>query len=257
MFAKRKRTKATKYYRYTPVQLVSMIKSKKSEYDRVAKYPSYKKVSGKTPAQYCRKLEQEVHTIATALRNVTVASIKAKIKTLRTQLARAYGVKVSSSRTCSTAVRRLKAKLTKINSCRSITKLMTICKSLKLSSFKNPKVRATATTATRSTYKRRTTARRKTAARRKTTARTKTAASVSKQSTALKREISKLKQRNTFLRRQVARFRKEAATLQRHYGTLSNKPSWKVVKSKNVGKQVSNIVRFSNALSHAFNRKVG
>lgn len=246
--SKSKRSTTGKYTRCTPAKLCSL----SCQWQKSI-------TTGKfTPAQ---KLiaKRELKNIATFLRTSTSKQINEKIKMLQTQMAKRYNVAVTSTKATSAAAKRLKLKLKQIKKTMNVLTLIKLCAAIKLATYKNPKGKKSGTTTTktrtRNRVKSRTTKSRTTTSSRTVTAKYK------KQTKSLKKEITKLKQRNTFMKKLVAKFRKEVAQLQRHYGTLHNKPRWKVVQGKNVGKEVSNIVSFSNALSNVFTkqqqRKVG
>jgi hypothetical protein len=252
-------TKTRKYQRYTTAQLCSIATQLQKTYSTVAKMPVWKKVKGTTTTKYCAKIVRELRAVVKALRKNTVVSIDAKIKTLKTQVAKRIGVAVKSSRATSSAIKRLVAKRRKFINCKKLTTFVKLCSGLKLSSYKNPSYKGYSKTGSSKGYTRKTTT-----ARRKTTrGTTKSVTTKYKyQTKALKKEIQKLKQSNSFMKGQVVKFRKQVAKLRRTYGTTSTKrPQWKIVKSKRATQDVSNIVRLSNALSNAFlgkqHRKAG
>lgn len=184
-------------------------------------------VKSLTPMQKIA-IKKELKLIALYLRTATIQQINAKIKTLKIQMAKRLGVTVSSPKATSAAIKRLTKQLEQIQYCARVLTLIKLCSDVKLSSYVNPKVTKRTTT---STYKR--------------------------QTKAMQKEISKLKKRNAHMKTLVAKFRKEVAQLQRHYGTFhQQKP--RLVHSKHtkkVGQEVSNIVRFSNALSNALSKQ--
>ncbi len=247
MATKRKNTTSSKtYQRWTHTQLASTARVWYKKYCTTAKKPVWSTSNGKTTVQQCATIASNLKTVCKFLRSKTVAAIDVKLKALKTQIANRMGIAVKSSKVTSSAIKRLTAKRMQINNCTKVAKLVTLCTGLKLSSFKNPSV-GRRTTGYKS---------------QKSWVGTNTKSVTSKykkQTKTLKKEIQKLKTRNSFMRSQVAKFRREVAQMQRHYGTLTNTtPKWKVIDSKKVGQEVSNIVRFSNALSNAIQkRKVG
>lgn len=239
----------TGYTRCTRAQLISFIKKYKTELNRVANAPMWETFGGKTHIQYASKIKKHLRTCANTLRSTVLADIDWKIKELRSQMASRLCVPVSSPKTVSPAVKRLTAKRRAITSCKTISGLVSQVRKFKVSSYKNPKFSGKVYGATKAAYAGSTT----------------TGATSKKYRTEtkkLRREIRSLKNKNGVLRRQVSKFRREVAKLQRHYTSLNRTPSWKVVSggaTKNVGKEVSNIVRISNALTSALGqqRKAG
>ncbi len=219
MVTKSKRSPTTKYKNYTPTQLSTI--SRKCQ----------KKVlmASLTPIQKIA-IKRELKWIAFYLRAATIQQINVKLKTLKTQMAKHYGVTVSSPKATSAAIKRLTLKLNQIQRCARVSALIKLCSDVKVSSYTNPKTNTTKTSTAK--YK--------------------------NQAKSLKKELSKLKQRNAAMKKLVAKFRKEVDQLQRHYGTFhQQKP--RLVHSrhtKKVGQDVSNIVRFSNALSNAFTKQL-
>ena len=205
----------TTYKSYTVAQLSSTISQLRKQCISTSK-------TGTT--QQCGAIIREIKKVATVMRSKTVEQITAKIKELKTQMAKNLGVKVSHPKASSTVVKRLTAKINQINACPKVSTLTTFCTGVKLTSYKNPVVRAT---------------------KRTTITKSKTShvhhAKYKKQTNALAREIHKLTKRNSFMRRLVNQFRKKVAKLQRSYKAPHAKPRWNVVNSKGV----SNIVRFT------------
>ena len=190
--------------------------------------------------------------IIKVLRSKTFKAIDARVRTLKVQVAKRIGVAVKSTRATSTAIKRLIAKRRKIAGSKKLAAFVRHCSTLKLSSYKNPK--STGSVGRNTT--RRTTSRGRTYSTTGTTGSRSVTTKYKNQTKTLKKEIQKLKQRNSFMKRQVAKFRKEVTQMQSHYGKLKSKTTpWRVVKSKKVTKDVSNIVRFSNALHNAFSGK--
>lgn len=231
MVTRSKRSSTTKYKRYTPTEL-STVARKWQKRVRMASVTSTEKTA----------IKRELKWIAFYLRAATIQQINAKLKTLKSQMAKYYGVKISSPKATSTAIKRLTLKLHKIQECTRVSALIKLCSGVKLSSYTNPKAIKTVRKTTRAT---------RTSTTKASTAKYK------RQAKSLKKEISKLKQRNAAMKKLVAKFRKEVDQLQRHYGTFhQQKP--RLVHSrhtKKVGQDVSNIVRFSNALSNAFTKQ--
>lgn len=258
MSTKRKTT-TNKYQRYTTVQLGSYARKLMTKYASLAKTPAWKTTAGKTPVQQRTWIVGQLKASTKVLRSKTLANIDDKLTTLKAQIANRLCLPVSSSKVTSSAIKRLIAKRRQISKVTSIPILVKACTGIKFSSFKNPKASSTrrTTTARRTTSKAKRT--KKTKQSRTTTSASvtrKVAAKYKKQTNTLKREIQKLKARNSFMKSQVAKFRKEVTQLQRHYGTLNNvKPRGQVVNLRKVNQDVSNIVRFSNALSNAIQRQ--
>jgi len=250
------------YKRCTRTQLISLIKKYQKELYKVANCPEGTKFSGgKTKIQYGRAIKAQMKVIAQYLRSTTLKEIDWKLKTLVKQRATQLGLPMSSTRVTSSAIKRLKAKRRQIAGVSKISKLITFTKSFKLSTFKNPKFKAkkvSGKVGRRVTSKRRTKSYGKSRYTRKTTGK-KTTTKYKTEGKKLRKEISKLKTRNTFLRKQVSKFRKEVGKMQRHFSSLNRtRGGWKVVKGGNVRKEVSNIVRISNALTNAIEqRKAG
>lgn len=239
------------YKRYTPVQLASTIRQLQKKCISVSKMPTWKKIGGKTVAQCCNAYASEAHKVANVLRAKTVQQINAKIRTLKSQMANRIGVKVSSPRASSPAVKRLKAKIRQINQCPRISTLCRICTGVKLSTFKNPatgfRTRAKRRTTRSVRYGRRTTARRA----RKTPA---THAKYKRQTKTLRKQVTRLQRRNSFMKRLVNQFRRKVAQLQRSYKGTRARPRWRVVQ----GRGTSNVVRFrSTSWSKPAQRRVG
>ncbi len=240
----------TGYTRCTRAQLISCIKKYKTELTRVANAPMTESFGGKTHIQYASKIKKHLRTAAKTLRANVLADIDWKINELRTQMASRLGVPVSSTSTITPAVKRLTAKRKAIVCCKTISGLVSQVRTFKVSSFKNPKYSAKAYAKTAWDYAKGTSGKGATSKKYRT------------ETKKLRREIKSLKNKNGVLRRQVSKFRKEVAKLQRHYTTLNRTPNWKVVSggaTKTVGKEVSNIVRISNALTSALGqqRKAG
>ena len=207
-----------------------------------------KRTTGRTTmAQKRKAIKQEITKVAKYLRQKTLAKIDTRLSTLKTQIARRLKVAVNSSKVTSSAIKRLNAKRRQISNCKTAKKLVALCKNFKVSSYKNP-AKKSAGKKHSAVYK-----------KRKTT-KSKVSSGIKKQTATLKKEITSLKRRNSFMKKQVAKFRKEVAKLQAHYGTLNTKsPRWKVIESKKVHKEVSNIVNFATALNNAVKqqRKAG
>ncbi len=237
MTTKRKTT--NKYQRYTCAQLVPFIKKWQKKHASLAKTASWKTTNGWTPKQQRAYIAAELKKAAIALRVVTLVQADLKLKALKYDIARQLGVTFNSSKVTSPAIKRLKSTRSQISKCVTVPGIVSKCSSFKVESFKNPTYVGFSTGTLGSSTM---------------------SAAYSKQTKTLKKEIQKLKQRNTFMKSQVAKFRREVAQMQRHYGTLSTQtPSWSVVNGKKVNQDVSNIVRFSNALNNAIlkQRKVG
>ena len=205
----------TTYKRYTVAQLASIVKKLQKQCVATSKTNS---------TQQCTAMVREIKKVATIMRSKTVQQIKATIKTLKTQQAKRLGVKVSSPKSSSTTVKRLTSKLKQINACPRVSTLTTLCTSIKLSSYKNPVVRATKLKATR-----------------KIKSSTMQSRKHKRQTNILTKEIHKLTKRNSFMRRLVNKFRKKVAKLQRSYKAAQAKPRWRVIH----GKGTSNVVRIN------------
>lgn len=256
-----RKTRTSNYKSYTPTKLIAAARKWQKKLEAFSKSTAKKKINGKTISAHKVAVQKEFKKIATYLNSATTKKISAKIKALKTQMAKHHKVKPTSRKATSPAVKSLTLKYKQFkksgNNLFSLIKLHT---GLKLNSFKNPiakkkKVKKTATRTVKKTAVKRTAKRRATTksliTSKVTTTKSKTQAKV------LKKEISNLKKRNVSLRKLVAKFRKEVEQLQRHYG--ASKPRLTLVHSKQVGQDVNNIVRFSNALSNAVTkqRKVG
>ncbi len=232
------------YKRYTPVQLATTIKQLQRQYVSVAKQWN----SNTPPAEckailsQCSVLATEIRKVASVLRTKVVKLINDRIRTLRTAHAKNLGVRFSSPKSASTAVRRLKAKIAMIQKIRRASTLIGCSTGLKLSQFKNPTVYGVTSTSVT------------TRTRGKTTSKTRTTAKglyvYKRQTKTLKKELHKLKKRNSFMRRLVNQFRKKVAKLQRTYRTANTKPRWNVVHGKG-----SNVVRISRGTSSSWNRQ--
>ncbi len=237
MSTRSKRRATTKYTRYTPVQLCSTISKLQQNWVTVSQWPTWRKVQGVTVAQYRTAIQREIKTVARVLRTKTVQQVTAKIKTLKTQIARRNGVRVSSPKATSSAIKRLTAKLRQIRKATKVSVVVKVCSTVHVSKYKNPKNRTTTP-------------------RVATTPTTKVSTKYRRQAKTLKREIRSLKRRNSFMRRLVGKFRRQVSRMQSHYGTLRNKPRrLKVIQGSRVGQEVSNIVRFSNALGNALTKQ--
>jgi hypothetical protein len=273
MMTKRKKTSVATYRRLSDKQLVTLIRKWQKKFSSLAKAPASRLTQGWTPAQLRAGYARELKVVASVLRIKILKAIDAKI------------IELKRHEASKAVIKRLQAKRSQVSRAKSHITLATIVAALKLSSFKAPASRIGARrTARKAARKIRRTARkigrtvrrtsrktvrksRRTAAGRKSATKRsffgkpkKTAISTKykKQTVSLKKEIKKLKQRNSFMRNQVAKFRKEVAQLERHYGVLSNKkPRLSLVSNKKVGQDVSNIVRFSNALGNAVTGKRG
>lgn len=228
------------YKRYTPAQLASTIRQLQRQCLIVSKMPTWKRINGKTVTQVCTAHVREIKKVATVLRTKTLQQIKVKIRTLKSEYAKKLGVKISSPKASSPAVKRLKLKIRQINQCRRISTLANLCTGVKFSTFKNPKVSARRTTRAK-TAKRRSTSKR-TTSRRKTARKTSGShAKYKRQAKSLKKQVHKLQKRNSFMRRLVNQFRRKVAKLQRSYRAANARPRWKVYK----GGRTSNVVRFN------------
>jgi len=223
--------KAKKYARYTGMQLASIARKWQKKIVSLAKKaPTWTSTKGSKIAKQRRVIQQEIKRVAKFLRAKTISKIDARLKTLKTEVAKRLKVAINSSKVTSSAIKRLNAKRRQISNCATAKELVKLCKGFKVSSYKHP-----ARTKAKKTIKKS----------------IKKTGSYTKQTAKLKKEISTLRQRNTYMQKQVAKFRKDAAQLQRHYGTLSPKaPNLKLVE-----KEVSNIVRFSNALNAAVSKQ--
>lgn len=265
MVTKSKRSSSAKYKRSTPAKLSTTARQWQKKFLMVSKTPSWKITSGVSKIRQQIAIKRELKLIAFYLRAATIQQINDKLKVLKTQMAKRHGVTVSNPKATSSAIKRLTLKLNQIQSCAKVSALIKLCTAVKLASFKNPKV---ATRAVRRTVRKTIRKARRTnrvnarTARRTTRTLARTARRATRiittkyknQANALKKEISKLKLRNTSMKKLVAKFRKEVDQLQRHYGTFHHQKP-RLVHSKHnkkVGQEVSNIVRFSNALSNAF-----
>lgn len=235
----------TTYKRYTPAQLASTIRQLQKQCLIVSKFPAWKRINGKTVQQICTAHIREIKKVATVLRAKTLQQVKVKIRTLKSDYAKKLGVKVSSPKATSIAVKRLKLKIRQIEQCRRISTLAKLCLGTKLSTFKNPKVssrRTTRTKTTRRTSGRRTSGKRRSSARKsKRTTSTSVHAKYKRQTKSLKKQVHKLQKRNSFMRRLVNQFRRKVAKLQRSYRAANARPRWKVYK----GGRTSNVVRFN------------
>lgn len=246
----KRKTTTNKYSKYTCAQLVTLIQNGQKRYVLLAKTPAWKTYNGWTPKQQRTILQRELKKVAAVLRAKTLILANVKLKALKLQIARRLGVTVNSSKVTSPAIKRLTLKCRVISNTKNHVTLAKTCSGFKVSSFKNPKATARVTKRYGSASK---TSRNKRTVHSYSVKTATITAKHKKQTKTLKKEIQKLKQRNTFMRSQVAKFRRDVAQLQRHYGSLSNHtPKWKVISNKKVGQEVSNIVRFSNALNNAF-----
>ena len=256
---KTKRSKNTNYAHYTPSKLLSAAKKWQKKLVAYSKATAKKKINGKTIAAHKAAIQKEMKRIATKLGSATTKQIKAKIKALKTQISK-KGHTRSGLKT-SPAIKRLTLKYNQFKkSSKDALKLIKLHKGFKLSSFKNPllkkkKTKAKTTTRRKSTAKRGATKRIATG-RKSKRGRAVVSKATKAKASSLKREITKLKQRNSSMKKLVAKFRKEVAQLQRHYGALSGKKTQlRLVHSKKDGKDVNNIVRFSNALNNAVTKQ--
>lgn len=282
MVTKSKRSSSAKYKRSTPAQLNALARQWQKKFVAASKKPARKTaISALEMRRQQIAIKREIKLIAFYFRAATIQQINAKLKTLKAQMAKRYAVALSHPKATSAAIKRLTQKLNQIERSARVPALIKLCAGIKLATYKNPKAAARAVRRTvRKTIRkaRRTNrvnarkARRATRvsirkARRTTrvlarVARRTTKAITAKyqsQAKSLKKEISKLKQRNASMKKLVAKFRKEVAQLQRHYGTFNHQKP-RLVHSKHtkkVGQEVSNIVRFSNALSNAFAKQAG
>jgi hypothetical protein len=276
MVTKSKRSSSTKYKRSTPAQLKTLARQWQRKFAMASKASARKTTDRASVIRQQIAIKREIKLIAFYLRAATIQQINAKLKALKTQMAKRYGVTVNHTKANSVAAKRLTLKLKQIQSSNRVPALIKLCAAIKLASFKNPKAtkravrkavrkgirkarrttRVNARTARRTTRVKNRTARRATRTIARTVRRSTRAvtAKYKNQANALKKEISKLKLRNASMKKLVAKFRKEVAQLQRHYGTFHHQKP-RLVHSKHtkkVGQEVSNIVRFSNALSNAF-----
>lgn len=239
MTTKRKTTSMAKYQRYTRVQLASLARKWQKKYAT-----GMKSFTASERAAALRELKW----IVKALRAKTIEQIDVKLNALKTQMAKRFDVAINSSKCTSAAIKRLIAKRRQVWTCEKIATLITVCSAFKVSSYKNPVGSAGYKSVTRTK-----TTRTKTGMRKVSKS---VAVKYKKQTSTLKKEVQKLKQRNAFMRIQVAKFRKEVALMQRHYGTLNKAPKkGTVVNLKKVNQDVTNIVRFSNALSNAVSKQ--
>ncbi len=290
MVTKNKSSSTAKYKRSTPAQLNTIARQWQKKFQMAVKKSKRKNIDGATSLRELIAIKRELKLIAFYLRAATIKQIEAKLKVMQTQMAKRQGVAVTHSKASSAAAKRLQLKLDQIHLSNRVPALIKLCAAIKLASFKNPKatalsvrkaVRKTTRTARRTVRKgirkarktnrvnaraaRLTTRSAAVTARRATrtvgkAARRLTRAIISKyksQTKSLKKEVNKLKLHNTSMKKLVAKARKELAHLQRHYGiTHHQKPrlvhSKPTKHSKKGKKEVSNIVRFGNALSHAF-----
>lgn len=247
----------SKYKRYTPVQLATTIRQLQKQYISVAKKwnKNVTPVQSKAIQSQCAALATEIRKVATVLRLKIVKLINDKIRTLRTTHAKNLGIRVTSPKSASTAVRRLKAKIALIKKANRASALISFSTGLKLAQFKNPAVSGVART--RVTTRTRTSTRGKTRSGKpytRTTSRTRTTVKgahvYKRQTKTLKKELHKLKKRNSFMRRLVNQFRKKVAKLQRSYRAANTKPRWKVVHGKG-----SNVVRINRGTSTNWSRQ--
>lgn len=242
----------TSYKRYTPVQLASIIRQLQRQCIIVSKLPEGKTVNGKSVNTICAAYIREIKKVALVLRSKVVDQINVKIKALKTEYATMTGVKFSSPKSASVAVKRLKAKMAVINECRKISTLIKLSTVLKLATFKNPKVSAKqkTTVKTKTTKKRGTAGTRRTTTSTRKTKRTATGAhhphvvKYKRQTKHLKKQVHKLKKRNSFMTRLVNKFRRKVAKLQRSYKAANAKPRWKVLKG---GRGTSNVVHLNRS----------
>lgn len=246
----------TNYKRCTRKQLASLIQQYQRRLYFVARAAEWQTFGGKTRLQHGRVIKKHLKNVSKYLRSQILAEIDWKIRFLTAQMALRYGVPRTSKLATSAAIRRLKLKRRQIEKCVRISTLIMLARGLKLANFKNPKV------SKRTVSKRRlkTHGRRRTSGRRRPRLTKKlgffAAAKYKFETNKLKREIKGLKDRNAFLRKQVVKFRQEAARMQKHYSTLNRTaPRWTVVKGGKFGKDVSNIVRISNALTNAIEQR--
>lgn len=223
------------YKRYTPVQLASTIRQLQRQFVSVAK--SRTGFYGNQSVEVkCNAIAREIRKVAFVLRTKTIQLINEKSRMLKSQYAKKLGVRVSSPKASSTAVKRLKLKIRQIQKCKRVTPLINLCTGIKLSTFKNPIVRST--TKSRTTGRTTSTRRTRSTARRPSS---KIVRAYKRQTNTLKKELHKLKKRNSFMRRLVNQFRRKVAKLQRSYRAANAKPRWNVVH----GKGTSNVVRFN------------
>lgn len=266
MSTKRKTRKTKNAYQFwTHLKLALAARRLQKKIAKFAKSPAVNTYKGMTTAQQRKAIEKELAKVSTFLRKNTVKSIDTKIKTLKKQVAKQLNVGIASSKATSPAIKRLTAKRSTVSKSKSLPALVKLAAALKLSTYKNPTVKRTkAKVKARRTIakvKARRTISKLKRAKTKATIKRRiiSAVSIAKQkklTLTLKREIQRLKQRNTAMRKLVAKFRADVAQMQRHYGTLSTgKPNLRLVNSKQVGKDVSNIVRFNNALNNVFTKQ--
>ncbi|HSX20334.1 MAG TPA: hypothetical protein VLG38_04335 [Gammaproteobacteria bacterium] len=234
------------YKRCTPVQLAGTIRQLQRQFITASKTPDWKVVRGKSATQQCNAISREIRKVATILRSKTVQQINMKIRALKTQQAKNLGVRTSSPKASSTAVKRLKVKIRQINKCNRVSPLIKLCTGVKLSTFKNPVVRNKSRRTTTATRRRTGTRSRRTTRARKTTRRSGAAHIYKRQARSLKKQVHQLKRRNSFMRRLVNQFRRKVATLKRSYRAAHAKPRWKVYH----GKGTSNVVRFNRSTTY-------
>lgn len=257
MSTTKRKPSMTAYQRYEYKQLATIIRNWYKKYTKLAKTPAWKTTKGWTPAQQRVAFKREIARATFVLRNKLLKEIDLKIKTLKTQAAKFYCVSVNSPKCNTATVRRLNAKRRQISSTANVPAFIKVVTALKLASYKHP-------ASFNSTSYKKTTVSKKKKKTKNTGYRTASVLSLTKyrkQTKTLKKEIQKLKTRNSFMKSQVAKFRKEAAQLQRHYGSFNNQAPTKlrVITASQLNKDVSNIIRFSNALNNAVQkqRKVG
>lgn len=261
MTTKRKSTSTAKYQRLSNAQLVTLIRKWQKRYVSLAKTPEWETTKGWTPKQLRVVLSREIKRATLVLRVKTLLLLDGKLKELKKQLAKHHDCTINGAKVLKAAViKRLVAKRRQIAKTTNPATLTTLSAGLKVSKYKN------STIVTRTISKRKITAKKRTAVKRSTVSKKRSSAKrvgkaagvkYKKETKTLKKEIQKLKLRNSFMRLQVAKFRKEVAQMQRHYGTLKNNsaPKLRVIATKQVGQDVSNIVSFSNALSNAILRQ--
>lgn len=261
MTTKRKPSKAT-YQRLTDKQLVTLIRKWQKKYAALAKKPAGKLIQGWTPAQIRSAFARELKIVAAILRIKTLKKVDAKLTELKTQHAKHYGYAKNSPLATNATIKRLLAKRRQVLRANGHLPLATIVAALKIESFKNPTFKQRLVRAVRKAKAKRVVRKAKRTVKKAIRkakskhafAKVAVLTSMHKAKTkSLKKEIKKLQQRNAFMRAQVAKFRKEVAQMERHYGSLKSvgTPRLRLVSNKKVGQDVSNIVRFSNALSNA------
>lgn len=253
MSRSRKPNTTNLYKRCTPVQLLAIGRQWVKKYVTLSKMPAWKFYKGRTVAYQRRVVQGEIQKVAKELRTQVGKDIDARVKFLRKEMASNLGVKITSPKATSAAVKRLIIKARLIKKTRQIKQLIKHCTGVKLASFKNPtlksKVRKAKRTARKATSRRPTSRRSPVlAAHKRTIARHK------RQNKTMKKTLQTLKRRNSFMRKLVNKFRRKIAKLQRTYRASQNRSRLRVVH----GKGSSNVVRFNRPnTSYARQRRTG